>query len=174
MSLYSFCLSFRTPTNVWVHLLVPCQVAECPSLGLLWSIWSWLWLWPSASQPPGDSLDPKKQKKFLFWSTSYRSDLEEGISNKTKHLCLRGILSQVALRVLNRFKDSKFACIYYALWLLFQQWRLIPYLAAAYVFEHFSKSLFMNFVEFQIGQMMKDKSERQVSVHGLNVCASTY
>lgn len=85
---------------------------------------------------------------------------------KQKHLSLRGILSQVALRV--------FAYIHYSLCLLFQQWRLIPYLAAAYVFEHFSKSLFMNFVEFQIGQMMKDKSERQVSEHGLHVCASLY
>lgn len=42
-----------------------------------------------------------------------------------------------------------------------QQWRLIPYLAAAYAFEHFSKSLFMDFVQFQMGLMMKDKSERQ-------------
>lgn len=58
--------------------------------------------------------------------------------------------------------------------LLFQQWRLIPYLAAAYVFEHFSKSLFMNFVEFQIGQMTKDKSERQVSEHGLHVCVCVF
>ncbi|XP_028285473.1 peroxisomal acyl-coenzyme A oxidase 3 [Parambassis ranga] len=42
-----------------------------------------------------------------------------------------------------------------------QQWRLIPYLAAAYALEHFSKSIFMNFVEFQIGQLMRDKSDRQ-------------
>ncbi|CAI5677471.1 unnamed protein product [Oreochromis niloticus] len=40
-----------------------------------------------------------------------------------------------------------------------QQWRLIPYLAAAYALENFTKSIFMNFVEFQIGQMMKDKSD---------------
>ncbi|KAI3376693.1 hypothetical protein L3Q82_017120 [Scortum barcoo] len=45
-----------------------------------------------------------------------------------------------------------------------QQWRLIPYLAAAYALEHFSKSIFMNFVEFQIGQMMKDKSDRQAEM----------
>lgn len=38
-----------------------------------------------------------------------------GRDYQTKHLCLRGILSQVALRVLNRFKDYKFACVYYAL-----------------------------------------------------------
>ncbi|RVE60242.1 hypothetical protein OJAV_G00178990 [Oryzias javanicus] len=42
-----------------------------------------------------------------------------------------------------------------------QQWRLIPYLAAAYALEFFTKSVFMNFVEFQVGQMMKDKSDRQ-------------
>lgn len=46
--------------------------------------------------------------------------------------------------------------------LLLQQWRLIPYLAAAYALEHFTKSFFLNFVEFQMGQMMKDKSDRQV------------
>ncbi|KAM4537037.1 peroxisomal acyl-coenzyme A oxidase 3-like [Odontesthes bonariensis] len=46
-----------------------------------------------------------------------------------------------------------------------QQWRLIPYLAAAYALEHFTKSTFMNFLEFQIGQMMKDSSDRQVSEH---------
>ncbi|XP_044041086.1 peroxisomal acyl-coenzyme A oxidase 3 [Siniperca chuatsi] len=45
-----------------------------------------------------------------------------------------------------------------------QQWRLIPYLAAAYALEHFSKSIFMNFVEFQIGQAMRDKSDRQAEM----------
>lgn len=45
-----------------------------------------------------------------------------------------------------------------------QQWRLIPYLAAAYALEHFSKSIFMNFVEFQFGQMMRDKSDRQAEM----------
>ncbi|KAK2900310.1 peroxisomal acyl-coenzyme A oxidase 3 isoform X1 [Channa argus] len=45
-----------------------------------------------------------------------------------------------------------------------QQWRLIPYLAAAYALEHFTKSIYFNFVEFQIGQMMKDKSDRQAEL----------
>lgn len=45
-----------------------------------------------------------------------------------------------------------------------QQWRLIPYLAASYALDHFSKSIFMNFVEFQIGMMMKDKSDRQAEL----------
>ncbi|KAF1380360.1 hypothetical protein PFLUV_G00162850 [Perca fluviatilis] len=45
-----------------------------------------------------------------------------------------------------------------------QQWRLIPYLAAAYALEHFSKSIFMNLFEFQIGQMMKEKSDRQAEM----------
>lgn len=39
----------------------------------------------------------------------------------------------------------------------------MPYLAATYALEFFSKSIFMNFVEFQFGQMMRDKSDRQVS-----------
>lgn len=45
-----------------------------------------------------------------------------------------------------------------------QQWRLIPYLAAVYALDNFSKSIFMNFVEFQIGQMMGDKSDRQAEM----------
>ncbi|XP_069374451.1 peroxisomal acyl-coenzyme A oxidase 3 isoform X2 [Paralichthys olivaceus] len=45
-----------------------------------------------------------------------------------------------------------------------QQWRLIPYLAAAYALEHFTKSIFMNFVEFQIGQMMKNKGDIQAEM----------
>lgn len=56
-----------------------------------------------------------------------------------------------------------------------QQWRLIPYLAAAYALEHFSKSVFFNFVEFQIGLTMRDKSERQAAlgkeIHAI-ACAS--
>ncbi|KAK0146543.1 Peroxisomal acyl-coenzyme A oxidase 3 [Merluccius polli] len=42
-----------------------------------------------------------------------------------------------------------------------QQWRLIPYLAAVYVLNHFYKSIFMSFLELQIGQMSKDNSIRQ-------------
>ena len=44
----------------------------------------------------------------------------------------------------------------------FQQWRLIPYLAAAYALHHFSRSFFANFMELQMGMMMKDTSQRQV------------
>lgn len=42
-----------------------------------------------------------------------------------------------------------------------QQWRLIPYLAAMYAISTFHKSFFMNFTEFQIGLILKDKSDRQ-------------
>uniref|UniRef100_A0ACB8E6T6 Acyl-Coenzyme A oxidase n=2 Tax=Sphaerodactylus townsendi TaxID=933632 RepID=A0ACB8E6T6_9SAUR len=45
-----------------------------------------------------------------------------------------------------------------------QQWRLIPYLAAVYALDYFSKSLFMNFIEFHIGLIMKDKSPRQIEL----------
>ncbi|XP_057709882.1 peroxisomal acyl-coenzyme A oxidase 3 [Corythoichthys intestinalis] len=45
-----------------------------------------------------------------------------------------------------------------------QQWRLIPYVAAAYALECFSKSLFSNYVEFRIGQMMKDQVDRQAEL----------
>ncbi|XP_059210542.1 peroxisomal acyl-coenzyme A oxidase 3-like isoform X2 [Centropristis striata] len=45
-----------------------------------------------------------------------------------------------------------------------QQWRLIPYLAAAYALQNFTKSIFMNYVEFQMGLMMKDNSDRQAEM----------
>lgn len=45
-----------------------------------------------------------------------------------------------------------------------QQWRLIPYLAAAYALENFTKSIFMNFVEFQIAQMFKENYDRQAEM----------
>uniref|UniRef100_A0A8C3IPB6 Acyl-coenzyme A oxidase n=1 Tax=Chrysemys picta bellii TaxID=8478 RepID=A0A8C3IPB6_CHRPI len=44
------------------------------------------------------------------------------------------------------------------------QWRLLPYLAATYALDHFAKSLFMNFIEFHIGLLMKDKSPRQAEI----------
>ncbi|KAM4808177.1 peroxisomal acyl-coenzyme A oxidase 3 [Rhinophrynus dorsalis] len=45
-----------------------------------------------------------------------------------------------------------------------QQWRLIPYLAATYALDHFSKTFFMNLIELQIGILMKDKSSRQAEL----------
>ncbi|KAM6960287.1 peroxisomal acyl-coenzyme A oxidase 3 [Tautogolabrus adspersus] len=45
-----------------------------------------------------------------------------------------------------------------------QQWRLIPYLAAAHALEHFTKTIFMNYVEFQMGLVMGDKSDRQADL----------
>ncbi|XP_076828187.1 peroxisomal acyl-coenzyme A oxidase 3-like isoform X4 [Brachyhypopomus gauderio] len=45
-----------------------------------------------------------------------------------------------------------------------QQWRLIPYLAAVYALDIFAKSFFLNFVEFQMGLLMKDDSARQAEL----------
>ncbi|XP_074085952.1 peroxisomal acyl-coenzyme A oxidase 3 isoform X2 [Macrotis lagotis] len=45
-----------------------------------------------------------------------------------------------------------------------QQWRLIPYLAAAYALEHFSKTLFSNMMQFQMGLLQNDKSIRQAEL----------
>ncbi|XP_013380752.1 peroxisomal acyl-coenzyme A oxidase 3-like [Lingula anatina] len=42
-----------------------------------------------------------------------------------------------------------------------QQWRLIPFLAAAYAIENFSKTFFMDFVALTMGMLMGDTSERQ-------------
>ncbi|CAH1801769.1 unnamed protein product [Owenia fusiformis] len=53
-----------------------------------------------------------------------------------------------------------------------QQWRLIPFLAASYAIDYFSKKFFMDYVEFRIGMMMGDKSEKQAElgreIHGLS------
>lgn len=45
-----------------------------------------------------------------------------------------------------------------------QQWRLFPYLAAAYALEYFSKSLFENFAEFFAGVLAKQKNQRQADL----------
>lgn len=56
-----------------------------------------------------------------------------------------------------------------------QQWRLLPYLAATYVLEHFSDSFFMDFVALRIGLMMGNDAEEQAElgkeIHALS-CAS--
>lgn len=66
--------------------------------------------------------------------------------------------------------QCKYNLTFILCFMFLQQWRLIPYLAAAYALELFTKSIFMNFVEFQIGQVMRDKSDRQVSKHEVHVC----
>ncbi|KAM5194440.1 peroxisomal acyl-coenzyme A oxidase 3 isoform 1-T4 [Mantella aurantiaca] len=45
-----------------------------------------------------------------------------------------------------------------------QQWRIIPYLAATYALDYFSKTFFMNLIELNIGLLMKDKSPRQAEL----------
>ncbi|XP_035690626.1 peroxisomal acyl-coenzyme A oxidase 3-like [Branchiostoma floridae] len=42
-----------------------------------------------------------------------------------------------------------------------QQWRLLPYVAAMYALDHFSRTLYMDFIQLRLGGMMKDKSDRQ-------------
>uniref|UniRef100_A0A8C3QKE1 Acyl-coenzyme A oxidase n=1 Tax=Cyanoderma ruficeps TaxID=181631 RepID=A0A8C3QKE1_9PASS len=56
-----------------------------------------------------------------------------------------------------------------------QQWRLLPYLAAAYVLDYFSKSLLENFVEFFAGVLTKQRSQRQADlgreIHALSAAS---
>ena len=46
--------------------------------------------------------------------------------------------------------------------IVWQQWRLIPYVAAAYATEVFTMSLFMDFVGFHAGTIMGEKGDQQV------------
>ncbi|XP_076452929.1 LOW QUALITY PROTEIN: peroxisomal acyl-coenzyme A oxidase 3-like [Babylonia areolata] len=56
-----------------------------------------------------------------------------------------------------------------------QQWRLLPYVAAAYAMEVFSLSFFMDFVSLRVGLMVGEKGERQADlgreIHAIS-CAS--
>lgn len=56
-----------------------------------------------------------------------------------------------------------------------QQWRLLPYLAAAYALDYFSKTLFENFVEFYAGLLTKQRSQRQADlgreIHALSAAS---
>ncbi|ELK06544.1 Peroxisomal acyl-coenzyme A oxidase 3 [Pteropus alecto] len=45
-----------------------------------------------------------------------------------------------------------------------QQWRLLPYLAAAFALDHFSKSLFLGLVELQQGLLGNSRSARQAEL----------
>ncbi|GAB1289582.1 Peroxisomal acyl-coenzyme A oxidase 3 [Apodemus speciosus] len=45
-----------------------------------------------------------------------------------------------------------------------QQWRLLPYLAAAYALDHFSKTIFLDLMELQRARLSGDHSDRQAEL----------
>ena len=45
-----------------------------------------------------------------------------------------------------------------------QQWRLLPYVAAMYILDHFSKTFFQNYIELRVGALLKDASDRQAEL----------
>lgn len=53
----------------------------------------------------------------------------------------------------------------------FQQWRLLPYLAATWALDHFSRCLFLALRELQLGFLKNDQSARQVRTRLPSVAA---
>ena len=47
-------------------------------------------------------------------------------------------------------------------WFSLQQWRLLPYLATAFLLSHYGRTIYMDFAQFIIGKLMGDKSQQQV------------
>ena len=83
-----------------------------------------------------------------------------------KKLCGTDLCCQLSdklgfVTVTHRFTITKFVCS--VIFGSFQQWRLIPKLAATYALVYFARTFYMNFVELQVGMMMGAKGEEQVS-----------
>ena len=67
-------------------------------------------------------------------------------------------------RYLNRDLNEKIDNFVTKFFFHFQQWRLLPYLAATYTLTHFSHRLFEEFVMFMAGAALGEEASRQVSV----------
>ena len=92
---------------------------------------------------------------FFFWKIEYFFNL-----TYTHSFCFFTLKLQTLW-------GGKFASMEHFIITLFvfsyQQWRLIPKLAAAYALAYFARIFFLNFVELQVGMMMGETGEAQVS-----------
>lgn len=48
-----------------------------------------------------------------------------------------------------------------------QQWRLLPYLAAAFALSHLGSTFYEDFIQFRFAQLMGEKTERQVGSYSI-------
>uniref|UniRef100_A0A9J7YZ96 Acyl-CoA oxidase 3, pristanoyl n=1 Tax=Cyprinus carpio carpio TaxID=630221 RepID=A0A9J7YZ96_CYPCA len=105
----------------------------------------------------GDVTPDGKQWCSSCYSSCAMQDVREGIpmlSFQTNRELLITVKARTSANITDRmplrgFSENK------------QAWRLVPFLAAVYALELFTRSFCMNFVEFQIGLLMEDKSVRQ-------------
>ncbi|XP_078339044.1 peroxisomal acyl-coenzyme A oxidase 3-like [Crassostrea virginica] len=111
------------------------------------------------------------QQNFVFSPPAFRVGIT-GMCVCNLKLCMPIAIRYSAVRRQFGPKDTEeIPVIEYQL----QQWRLIPYLAATYVLEHFADSFFMDYASLRISIMVGDKSQRSAElgkeIHALS-CAS--
>ncbi|XP_029640510.1 peroxisomal acyl-coenzyme A oxidase 3 [Octopus sinensis] len=107
----------------------------------------------------GQYVSPYKKSKRFSISLAVLSNGRVAITGFGATLLKMGLTIAIrysaARRQFGPKEDEEIPILEYPL----QQWRLLPYLAANYCLEHFSKSLFSELVKVHVGHMFGDQSD---------------